>query len=164
MFEWTWDSVAAECTAFLGPAGYGYVQVSPPQEHIQGTQWWTDYQPVSYTLTSKRGNRTQFSNVITACHNAGVGVIVDTIWNHYDLRLRCRRRRDFLDTETEYVRGRLATYGNDLISLGADGLRLDAAKHIPAPDIANILSRLSKTVYITQEARISIPSLLLDPG
>lgn len=26
MFEWTWDSVAAECTAFLGPAGYGFVQ------------------------------------------------------------------------------------------------------------------------------------------
>jgi hypothetical protein len=26
MFEWTWDSVAAECTTFLGPAGYGFVQ------------------------------------------------------------------------------------------------------------------------------------------
>ena len=26
MFEWTWDSVAAECTNFLGPAGYGFVQ------------------------------------------------------------------------------------------------------------------------------------------
>ena len=26
MFEWTWDSIAAECTNFLGPAGYGYVQ------------------------------------------------------------------------------------------------------------------------------------------
>ena len=26
MFEWTWDSVAAECTAFIGPAGYGFVQ------------------------------------------------------------------------------------------------------------------------------------------
>ena len=26
MFEWDWDSVAAECTSFLGPAGYGYVQ------------------------------------------------------------------------------------------------------------------------------------------
>ena len=26
MFEWNWDSVAAECTSFLGPAGYGYVQ------------------------------------------------------------------------------------------------------------------------------------------
>ena len=26
MFEWTWDSVAAECKNFIGPAGYGYVQ------------------------------------------------------------------------------------------------------------------------------------------
>lgn len=26
MFEWTWDSVAAECTNFIGPAGYGFVQ------------------------------------------------------------------------------------------------------------------------------------------
>jgi len=26
MFEWNWDSVAAECTNFLGPAGYGFVQ------------------------------------------------------------------------------------------------------------------------------------------
>ena len=26
MFEWNWDSVAAECTSFLGPAGYGFVQ------------------------------------------------------------------------------------------------------------------------------------------
>jgi hypothetical protein len=33
-----------------------------------------------------------------------------------------------LATDTEYVRGRLAAYGNDLLSLGADGLRLDASK------------------------------------
>lgn len=26
MFQWTWDSIAAECTNFLGPAGYGFVQ------------------------------------------------------------------------------------------------------------------------------------------
>ena len=26
MFQWSWDSIAAECTNFLGPAGYGYVQ------------------------------------------------------------------------------------------------------------------------------------------
>lgn len=100
MFEWSWDrfvcsldnssdvylahfythSIAAECTSFLGPAGYGYVQgfysrslsksfslmrfilplASPPQQHITGTEWYTDYQPVSYNLTSKRGDRTQF--------------------------------------------------------------------------------------------------------
>jgi hypothetical protein len=33
-----------------------------------------------------------------------------------------------LATETEDVRSRLAAYGNDLLSLGVDGLRLDAAK------------------------------------
>ncbi|KAG8736990.1 hypothetical protein FRC12_017337 [Ceratobasidium sp. 428] len=67
MFEWNWDSIATECTNFIGPAGYGYVQVSPPQEHIVGSQWWTDYQPVSYALTSKRGNRSQFQKMVSAC-------------------------------------------------------------------------------------------------
>ncbi len=36
LFEWKFDSVAKACTDTLGPAGYGFVQVSPPpQEHIQ---------------------------------------------------------------------------------------------------------------------------------
>lgn len=26
IFEWSWDSVATECTNFIGPAGYGFVQ------------------------------------------------------------------------------------------------------------------------------------------
>ncbi|OIK03457.1 hypothetical protein BIV23_21405 [Streptomyces monashensis] len=43
LFEWNYASVAHECTTTLGPAGYGYVQVSPPAEHIQGPQWWTSY-------------------------------------------------------------------------------------------------------------------------
>ncbi|KAG8703825.1 hypothetical protein FRC09_003921 [Ceratobasidium sp. 395] len=80
MFEWNWDSIATECTNFIGPAGYGYV--SPPQEHIVGSQWWTDYQPVSYALTSKRGNRSQFQKMVSACKAAGVGVIADTVMNH----------------------------------------------------------------------------------
>ncbi|KAJ7491137.1 alpha-amylase [Mycena latifolia] len=82
LFEWPWDSVASECTSFLGPAGYGYVQVSPPSEHITGSQWWTDYQTVSYILTSKRGNRSQFSNMVSTCAAAGVSVIVDVVLNH----------------------------------------------------------------------------------
>ena len=36
-----------------------------------------------------------------------------------------------LATENDYVRSRLAEYGNDLLSLGADGLRIDAAKRGP---------------------------------
>lgn len=196
MFEWTWDSIAAECTDFIGPAGYGFVQVSPAQEHITGTQWWTDYQPVSYTLTSKRGNRAQYQNMINTCHAAGVRVIADTIFNHMtgmdsgtgtagssfthynypgiyqiqDFHMCGSPGNDIDDfnneeqvwdcelvnladlaTETTYVRGRLAEYANDLISLGVDGLRLDAAKDIPPQDIAAILAQFTKALYITQE-------------
>ncbi|KAF8812947.1 glycoside hydrolase family 13 protein [Phlegmacium glaucopus] len=197
MFEWNWDSIAAECTNFIGPAGYGFVQVSPPQEHITGTQWWTSYQPVSYILTSKRGNRSRFQNMISACHAAGVKVITDTIFNHmaglnsgtgmggssftHYVYPGIYQNQDFhhcglepndnivnwnnrlevqtcqlvnladLATDTEYVQTRLAEYGNDLLSLGVDGLRLDASKNIAAADIRNILSRLSSTPYITQE-------------
>ncbi|ELU39233.1 glycoside hydrolase family 13 protein [Rhizoctonia solani AG-1 IA] len=187
MFEWSWDSIAAECTDFIGPAGYGFVQVrstlkptnkcsnwaqvSPPSEHIEGPQWWTDYQPVSYTLTSKRGNRKQF-------RRAGVGVIVDTIFNHmsamengtgvagsphynypgiyqpqnfhncglnpgndiadYTNRADVQNCEllnlaEYEATETEYVRSRLATYANDLLSLGVVGFRVDAAKRESYP-------------------------------
>ena len=28
LFEWKWDDIAAECERFLGPKGYGGVQVS----------------------------------------------------------------------------------------------------------------------------------------
>jgi hypothetical protein len=58
--------------------------VSPPAEHISGPQWWTDYQPVSYILTSKRGNRAQFSNMINECHTAGVMVIAGAVFNPDD--------------------------------------------------------------------------------
>ncbi|KAJ7057440.1 glycoside hydrolase family 13 protein [Mycena amicta] len=198
MFEWTWNSIATECTNFIGPAGYGFVQVSPPQEHITGAQWWTDYQPVSYILTSKRGNQAQFQAMISACHAAGVKVISDTLFNHMagatsgtgtagssfthynypgiyqtqdfhhcglepdDQIVNYSSRAEVQTCELDhlaecpgnrdrYVRGVLAAYGNHLISLGVDGFRLDAAKHIAATDIANILSRLTSKPYITQE-------------
>ncbi|KAF7322481.1 CBM20 domain-containing protein [Mycena chlorophos] len=82
LFEWPWTSVATECTQYLAPFGYGYVQVSPASEHITGTEWWTDYQPVSYILTSKRGTQAEFESMVSTCNAAGVGVIVDAVFNH----------------------------------------------------------------------------------
>ncbi len=82
LFQWSFDSVAAECTATLGPKGYGFVEVSPAQEHIQGSQWWTSYQPVSYQIAGRLGNETQFVNMVNTCHNAGVKVIADAVINH----------------------------------------------------------------------------------
>merc|ERR1719422_1126902 len=82
LFEWSWDAVADECTKVLGPKGFCGVQVSPPMEHIQGGQWWTRYQPVSYKLESRSGNRGQFQSMVQRCNAAGVIVIVDAVINH----------------------------------------------------------------------------------
>ncbi|NEA85415.1 glycosidase [Streptomyces sp. SID7958] len=193
LFEWNFASVARECTTTLGPAGYGYVQVSPPAEHIQGSQWWTSYQPVSYKIAGRLGDRTAFRNMVNTCHAAGVKVVVDTVINHmsagngtgtggspytkydypglyssYDFdtcRAEITDYRDRhnvqncelvgladLDTGEEYVRRTIAGYMNDLLSLGVDGFRIDAAKHMPAADLANIKSRLTDPgVYWKQE-------------
>lgn len=86
MFQWPWDSVARECADFLGPRGFGAVQVSPPQEHVQladsGYPWYQDYQPVSYGLDSRRGDRDQFAAMVSTCNEAGVEVYVDAVVNH----------------------------------------------------------------------------------
>ncbi|WP_405678438.1 alpha-amylase family glycosyl hydrolase [Streptomyces sp. NBC_01511] len=194
LFEWRFDSVAKACTDSLGPDGYGYVQVSPPQEHIQGGQWWTSYQPVSYKIAGRLGDRAAFQNMVNTCHAAGVKVVADAVINHMsagsgtgtggtsytkyeypgiysgadldDCRSQINNYGDRgnvqncelvgladLDTGEEYVRGRIAAYLNDLLSLGVDGFRIDAAKHMPAGDLANIKSRLSDPgVYWKQEA------------
>jgi alpha-amylase len=56
-----------------------------------------------------------------------------------------------LDTGSEYVRDRIGAYLNDLLSLGVDGFRIDAAKHMPAEDVAAMVSRLDRPAYVYQE-------------
>ncbi|GAB2824184.1 alpha-amylase [Streptomyces daliensis] len=82
LFEWPYESVGKECTDSLGPAGYGYVEVSPASEHIAGDQWWTSYQPVSYKIAGRLGDADAFKNMVSACHEAGVKVIADAVVNH----------------------------------------------------------------------------------
>ncbi|PKZ18253.1 glycosidase [Gardnerella leopoldii] len=81
-FQQNWKSIAKECKRTYGPEGVSYVQVSPPQDHIKGKQWWTSYQPVSYNLNSKLGTEDEFKNMITTCKAAGVGIVVDAVINH----------------------------------------------------------------------------------
>lgn len=82
LFMWNWKSVAKECTTELGPAGYDWVLVMPPQEHIDGPQWWVHYQPVSYKIESRLGSRADFEAMVKACNAAGVKVIADAVINH----------------------------------------------------------------------------------
>jgi alpha-amylase len=56
-----------------------------------------------------------------------------------------------LKTESSYVRGKLDGYLNDLVSLGVDGFRVDAAKHIPVGDLSAIMATVSGSPYVYQE-------------
>jgi alpha-amylase len=203
LFQWPWASVASECTNVLGPKGFSAVQVSPPQEHVvlggQGYPWWQDYQPVSYQLTSRRGDRAAFASMVQTCHAAGVKIYVDAVVNHmaggasggpgsggstfthYGYPAVPYGHNDFhhcgrngnddianwgdhwevrncelvdlsdLATESAYVRGKLTAYLNDLVSLGVDGFRVDAAKHLPPADLAALFGGVSGDPYVYQE-------------
>jgi alpha-amylase len=203
LFEWPWASVATECSTQLGPKGFGGVQVSPPQEHVvlpgQGYPWWQDYQPVSYQLNTRRGDRAAFASMVQTCHNAGVKIYVDAVINHMagggstgngsagstyshyaypavpygnDDFHHCGRNGtddianygdrwevqncelvdlSDLKTESSYVRGKITGYLSDLVSLGVDGFRVDAAKHMPAADMAAIIDPIPGDPYIYSE-------------
>jgi alpha-amylase len=195
LFEWRWDDIALECEQILGPAGFAAVQVSPPQEHAvfsTGT-WWQRYQPVSYRLVSRSGDRAAFADMVSRCNQAGVAIYVDAILNHmsfvasgtgsggsaftkyrypgiYDEHHfhACRRpihdwgSRDEiqrcelatcadLDTSDHHVRATLAAYLQDLVDLGVAGIRVDAAKHIPATDLAAIFDLVNGELFAFHE-------------
>ncbi|OFZ54057.1 MAG: ATPase [Bdellovibrionales bacterium RIFOXYC1_FULL_54_43] len=56
-----------------------------------------------------------------------------------------------LKTESTYVRGKLASYLQDLIDIGVAGFRIDAAKHIPVTDLQTIFSMTNQSYYVYQE-------------
>ncbi|WP_063643071.1 carbohydrate-binding module family 20 domain-containing protein [Actinoplanes sp. N902-109] len=218
LWEWNWPSIARACTDQLGPAGYGAVQVAPPQESVTlpagsggAHPWWEVYQPVSYQIHGRLGTREQFSAMVRSCHTAGVRVYVDAVINHtagsnnsvstgyagssfdpkgYSYPAVPYSSADFhhkgaectdedgridawndpgevfncelsglsdLKTEKAGVRDKLTGYLNDLIGIGVDGFRVDAAKHLPPADFAPIVAGLHRTTaeakapYIAQE-------------
>jgi alpha-amylase len=180
LFEWPWASVAGECSS-LGAAGVAGVQISPPQQHIslpdKGFPWWQDYQPTGYAIESRRGDRAAFTSMIEECHAAGVKIYADAVLNHrqgaaVDELHHCghsianyQDRQEVQDcdlvglpdlaTEKPAVRAQLAAYLNDLLSLGVDGFRIDAAKHVPAADLRAILAQLTRPALIYSEVLYS---------
>ncbi len=201
LFEWKWTDIAQECETFLGPMGYKAVQVSPPTENAVVEDpmrpWWERYQPATYKLDNRSGDRAAFADMTARCKAAGVDIYVDAILNHmtgvyegvgtagatfgeydypgiysYDDFHHCGLTDGDeiqvwddpvqvttcelvnladLDTGAEKVQARLAEYLNDLISLGAAGFRLDAARHVAAAEIRAVLDRVEGTPYVYQE-------------
>ena len=71
LFEWNWQDIATECEQFLAPKGFAAVQVSPPNEHIQGAA--AEY---------RGGNRSEFIDMVNRCNAVGVKIYVDGVINH----------------------------------------------------------------------------------
>src|SRR6218665_1236657 len=84
LMEWKYTDIAAECERFLGPHGYGGVQLSPVNEHavLDGRPWYERYQPVSYKLQTRSGDEHDFRNMVDRCNKAGVRIYVDIVLNH----------------------------------------------------------------------------------
>jgi alpha-amylase len=107
MFEWTWNSIAAECAGPLADSGYTYVQTSPPNEHILGTHtapgqahaWYIHYQPVSYQIESRLGTRAEYAAMVAACKANGIGVIADVVINHMAAGSATETRRGWNGSE-----------------------------------------------------------------
>ncbi|KAM4721451.1 pancreatic alpha-amylase-like [Rhinophrynus dorsalis] len=200
LFEWRWEDIAKECERYLGPNGFGGVQISPPNENLVITNpwrpWYERYQPVSYNLCTRSGDEDQFRDMVTRCNDVGVHIYVDTIINHmtghgagagnsstcgsyfnswarhypavpyskldfndYKCHTRTGGIENYSDRyqirdcqllglldlalEKDYVRGKIADYMNNLISIGVAGFRLDASKYMWPGDIKEIISRLN---------------------
>lgn len=84
LFEWKWSEIAKECEEFLGPYGFGGVQISPVTENavITNRPWWERYQPVSYKFQTRSGSKTELRNMIERCNKAKIRVYVDIVSNH----------------------------------------------------------------------------------
>lgn len=84
LMQWKFVDIAAECERFLGPFGYGGIQLSPVNEHavLGNRPWYELYQPVSYRIISRSGNEAEFKDMVHRCNKAGVRIYVDAVLNH----------------------------------------------------------------------------------
>ncbi|KAF4520996.1 hypothetical protein B566_EDAN002492 [Ephemera danica] len=132
LFEWPWASIADECENWLGPKGFGGIQISVPTENavIEPRPWWERYQPISYFFNTRSGTETELADMIRRCNAAGVR----------DCELLGLKD---LDQSQEYVQQKISEMLNRLIDMGVAGFRVDAAKHMWPGDMENIMGRLT---------------------
>ena len=88
LFGWSYEDITEECD-FLNVAGYMDIKIFEPNEHIlndflenvQLNPCWYIYQPVSYNLNSRLGNKTQLKNMINKCRENNIRIYSDIVIN-----------------------------------------------------------------------------------
>ena len=75
---YTYDDLSVELVDYVKEMGYSHIEVLPLSEHPFDGSW--GYQSTGYYApTSRYGNPKQLMHFIDACHEAGIGVIMDWV-------------------------------------------------------------------------------------
>ncbi|HEY7350364.1 MAG TPA: 1,4-alpha-glucan branching protein GlgB [Ktedonobacterales bacterium] len=78
----TYRELAEQLPAYVREMGYTHVEFLPITEHPFDGSW--GYQPVGmYAPTSRFGSPDEFRMLVDACHQAGIGVILDWVPAHF---------------------------------------------------------------------------------
>ncbi|WP_434031752.1 1,4-alpha-glucan branching enzyme [[Pseudomonas] boreopolis] len=77
-----WDALAAELVPYVRELGFTHIELLPVTEHPFGGSW--GYQPLGmYAPTARHGSPEAFARFVDACHQAGIGVILDWVSAHF---------------------------------------------------------------------------------
>jgi len=78
----TYRELAEQLPAYVREMGYTHIEFLPISEHPFDGSW--GYQPVGmYAPTSRFGSPDDFRALVDACHQAGIGIILDWVPAHF---------------------------------------------------------------------------------
>ncbi|WP_025110000.1 1,4-alpha-glucan branching protein GlgB [Pseudomonas sp. H1h] len=80
--QYTWPELAERLIPYVKELGFTHIELMPIMEHPFGGSW--GYQLLSQFAPSARyGTPEQFGDFVNACHQAGIGVILDWVPAHF---------------------------------------------------------------------------------
>lgn len=161
-FDWKYNDIKAELQN-IAEAGFSAIQTSPAQVGGGSGTWWWLYQPLGfYVGNNDLGTKDELKALCAEADTYGIKVVVDVVANHlagdhsniqndlkdgqywhnesggidYSNRWQITHRdigMPDINSENSYVQQVVKNYLLELKSLGVDGIRWDAAKHISLP-------------------------------